>query len=74
LARPAELDGLNLRVWAHTLGFRGRVPSKQRLYVDDVSGSAGGGTPAEAENAAGIVEDLAGLEFLRRLRRYGSSF
>ena len=97
LARLAELDDLNLRAWAHTLGFRGHALSKSRLYsttygelravraryrgeqselplpvgAEIVSARewrfvGSGHSPAEAEIAAGIAEDLAELAEIRR--------
>ena len=91
-----ELDALNLRAWAHTLGYRGHVLTKSRQYSttygalravradhqggggllaleerDTVTESAwryvgSGHSPAEADFAYGIAEDLATLREIRR--------
>ncbi|MER7928471.1 replication initiator [Streptomyces sp. NPDC096057] len=90
-----ELGALNLRSWAHTLGYRGHVLTKSRQYSttygalrtvradyqnggtlalevqDRATESAwryvgSGHTPAEADIAYGIAEDLANLREFRR--------
>ncbi|MFD4560181.1 replication initiator [Streptomyces sp. NPDC058469] len=91
-----ELEALNLRSWAHTLGFRGHVLTKSRQYsttygalravrAEHQSGGAllvledretatesawryvgSGHSPAEADIAYGIAEDLANLRDIRR--------
>jgi hypothetical protein len=90
-----ELEVLNLRPWAHTLGFRGHVLTKSRQYSTTYSALRavranhhGGGllaledrdmatesawryvgsghSPAEAEIAYGIAEDLANLREIRK--------
>ncbi|WP_189957851.1 replication initiator [Streptomyces alanosinicus] len=90
-----ELEGLNLRAWAHTLGYRGHVLTKSRQYsttygelravrADYQGGGAlaledretvtesawryvgSGHSPAEADIAYGIAEDLANLRKLRK--------
>lgn len=102
-----ELEGLRLRSWAHTLGYRGHVLTKSRVYsttyealraaradhLRDTSDEAlqdpgdstvtdsawryvgSGHTPAEAEIAAGISEDLVQQrEISRELAEQGSHF
>lgn len=90
-----ELEALNLRAWAHTLGYRGHVLTKSRQYsttygalravrADYQGGSVialedretvtesswryvgSGHSPAEADIAYGIAEDLATLREIRR--------
>ncbi|MGW0882906.1 replication initiator [Streptomyces sp. NPDC002671] len=90
-----ELEALNLRAWAHALGYRGHVLTKSRQYSttygalravradyqgggllalegrETVTESAwryvgSGHSPAEAEIACGIAEDLAALREIRR--------
>ncbi|CUW30654.1 replication initiator [Streptomyces reticuli] len=90
-----ELGALNLRAWAHTLGYRGHVLTKSRQYSTtyealravraDYQGGGrfalesreivtesiwryvgSGHSPAEAELAYGIAEDLAALRVIRK--------
>lgn len=96
-----ELEGLRLRAWAHTLGYRGHVLTKSRAYSttyaalradraeylrkedsNNLDGRTGGietdaawryvgsgHSPAAAELAAGIAEDLATARELAREER-----
>ncbi|MFM9615219.1 replication initiator [Streptomyces niveiscabiei] len=89
-----ELDTLNLRTWAHTLGFRGHVLTKSRAYsttygelravraehradpIEYHDGTAitdstwryigSGHSPAEADIATGIAEDLRTIQEFKR--------
>lgn len=68
LARLPELDGLRLRSWAHTLGYRGHVLTKSRRY----STTYGALRDARARHSGVLPADVGTLHKEGNWRYVGS--